>query len=454
MAYYNPRSDTTTSHINPLDPLSHQGQSGDPAHGGGLPDREDTQQWLAQNTGQPVGMNQPTGTRQLIDQSLYGVPNADALRQAMLQQYGNIQGQTPFTAQGAQMAPLQQALGVNIGPAAQSQAVQMGAAQRAAGVNLGPAAQSADSSFRQGQQDTASYLNDLMTGKNSAAAVNGQMQASQLMAQQAALAASARPGQGGMAQRQAAQSGANLGAQLNSNTLAAQLQERANAASQLNGLLGTARGQDLSNNQFNAGQSNQMALGQGQLNSATNIANMQSGNAYNLGVGNLQSQNDQFNAGQQNSQAQAQGTLNASNNQFNAGQGNTYAYNQANLGQQNNQFNATSQNTQQTAQNQALYNQMLAQLQLAQQQQQGGIANANNQNAYNMNLNNNRTQWDIANLNHVGVGSQLLGAGAGALPWLAQQLSSSDGGNGGGGVVSDDSWQDPTIPASGTGGEF
>ena len=434
MAYYNSRTDTQSTDPSVLNPGNHQGQ--DPSVGVNWNDPR-IQSINDRNRLVPAYQStQPVGNMSLIDQSLYGVPGADQLKQALLAQYGNIQGQTAYTAQGAQMSPMANSAGTNIGPAAQSQAVQMGPALQSAGVNIGPAAQSAESAFRQNQADLVGQLNKYATGQESVSQLQLRQNTDANIAQQMAMANSARPGQGAMAQRLAAQNAGMANTQLAGQAAVAGLQERQAAATQLNSLLGTARGQDLSNSQFNAGQSNQMAQAQGQLTSAGNIANMQSGNTYNLGVGNMQAGNNQYNAGQLNNQAQAQGVLNNSNNQYNAGQSNLYGYNAANMAQQNNQYNATAQNTQQTAQNQALYNQMLAQIQLAQYQQQGGIANANNQNASNMNLANNKTQWDIANLNHAGTGTQLLNMGATALPWLASQLRNNGGNNGSGSGLS------------------
>lgn len=437
MAYYNSRTDTQSTDPSVINPDNHRGQ--DPTTGVNWNDPR-IQSINDRNRLVPAYQStQPVGNMSLIDQSLYGVPGSDALKQAMLQQYGNIQGQTAYTAQGAQMSPMANSAGTNIGPAAQSQAVQMGPALQSAGVNIGPAAQSAESAFRQNQADLVGQLNKYATGQESVSQLQLRQNTDANIAQQMAMANSARPGQGAMAQRLAAQNAGMANTQLAGQAAVAGLQERQAAASQLNSLLGTARGQDLSNSQFNAGQSNQMAQAQGQITSAGNIANMQSGNTYNLGVGNMQAGNNQYNAGQMNNQAQVQGSLNNQNNMFNAGQANNYSYNAANMAQNNQQFNATAQNTQQTAQNQALNNAMLVQLQLADQQQRGGIANANNQNASNMNLANNRTQWDIANLNHVGPGGQILNMGATALPWLATQLknNANNANNGSGSGLSD-----------------
>lgn len=396
-----------------------------------------------------------------INPSLYSLPNAQQLQQNLNSQLTGIQGQTSPTAAGATMSPFVAAQAASLPPAQQAALAQAALAQKAGNVsigagqagavNIGAASQAGDDADMKARQSAlADQLNQYATGQKSASALMLQNSNQQNLQQQLALAAA---GGTPMAQRMAAQNMGSIGAGLANQQAIAGIQEQEAAASQLNSLLGTARGQTLGLNTFNSGQQNQQAQAQGQISANIGIANANNSTSANIAQGQTNAQVgmfnsgqanalNQFNAGQQNSlnqfntgqanqQAFNAANLGQQNNQFNAGAQNLYGYNQAQMGQQNNQYNASNQLQFMNQQNQAQYQNMLAQLQLAQQQQYGGIANANNQNAYNIAMANNQSAWDIANLNHVGPGTMAAGGAASALPWLANLLKQSQTGGGG-----------------------
>lgn len=331
----------------------------------------------------------PAGTP--VDQSQFTLPNADQIQADLRARQAAIAArQGPAQLQAAQVAPVSQAQAaqaqqaqlaalVQAGRAAQAQAGQAGA------VSIGPAAQAADSAFRANQAALVDQLNRYATGQESVSQLQLRQNAEAALAQQQAMAASARPGQGGLAARIAAQNAGAINTNLMSQAAIAGLQERQANAAQLQQLLGTARGQDLSLSQFNAGQSNQQAQAQGQLAAQIGIANagnttqagisnaqmtnqqalanMQAANAYNLSGAQLAQQGQQFNAQQLQQMALA-----------NAQAQNARAAQQAQLEQQAGQFGVSAglqfQGQQDAATQQALAQQMA----LAAQQQQGNIA--------------------------------------------------------------------------------
>lgn len=261
--------------------------------------------------------------------------------------------------------PLATATGATLGPSQAVQAAQLAAAAQAAGVAaphagqasataIAPASVAADSAFRAQQQDTADYLQRLMNGQDSAAAVQAKMQSDQLLRQQAALAASARPGSAVAAGRIAAQNMGTMGAQLEGNTLAAQLQERASATGLLSQLLGTARGQDLDLSKFNADQSNQNSRLGAQLGTSASIAN--AGNTTSASIAGSQNatQLNMFNAGQKNDLAKTAAQLQQEASLDTARRADAAAQARAQLEQNSGQFNASQTNA---------YNQYLAGLQ-------------------------------------------------------------------------------------------
>ena len=369
----------------------------------------------------------------------------------------------PFaSAHSAALSPAQQAAGVTLSPAAQAAGVAGPSAGRASAGSLGPAATSAESSFRGNQQDLINQLTNYATGKESVSQLNLAQAAQQNIASQMAMAAGARPGMGGLAQRAAAQNAGNIQTQLAQQSSIAGLQEREAAANQLQALLGTARGQDLSNNQFNAGQQNQQSQVGAQLGTQASIANAGNQTQASIAGQQLAGQLGMFNAGQSNQQSQAQAQLAAQLGMFNAGQGNAQSLATAQLAQQNSQFNAGAQNAyganaaqlqqqgnqfnvgaqlQQTGLNQNYVGQLLGQQlgtqQLQQQGSQFGQTLAQNQQQFTADLQqraalealrndtqltiNNRQPWQMA----LGGG---LGGAATLLPFLLGKGGDSNGG--------------------------
>lgn len=102
-----------------------------------------------------------------------------------------------------------------------------------------------NSDFRGNQQSLIGRLEEQASGRNSVAEQMYRQAADRNMRQQAALAGSARPGQGGLAALQAAQNNANTGMQLGGAAALARIQEQQQANALLGGVLQGARGQDI-----------------------------------------------------------------------------------------------------------------------------------------------------------------------------------------------------------------
>lgn len=158
-----------------------------------------------------------------------------------------------------------------LGGAAGRQAPQSAAAM------LGPAQTAQDSAFRDQQAGLANQLGRWTSGQDSVSRLQLNDALARNVAQQHALAASARPGQGAMAQRLAAQQAGQLGGNLAGQQAQAGIQERMAAGNALQGLLGTARGQDQTLGMFNTGQQNAQAL------AAANL--LQQNNQFNASAG-------------------------------------------------------------------------------------------------------------------------------------------------------------------------
>lgn len=427
MAYFNRRGDTQSTDPSALNPINHQGQGTPPGAGSKYqpPDWEKIY-GINHNTDLPPPNQKSTPNGSPSGGGLAGYQDQYDFITNLLT---GAQGRGAPQSTAVAPATLTQATGANLPAAVQAQAAAAAQAQQARASLAGPAAQAADSSFRGGQQTTADYLTRLMQGQDSAAAVQAKMQGSQLLAQQAALAASARPGQGGAAQRIAAQNQANLGAQLESSTLAAQLQERSAAAAQLSALLGTARGQDLQNNEFNADQSNQSSRLNAQLGTQTGIANAGYGTQANLANMAAMNQMNQFNSAAQNERNSQDAQLQQQNSQFNAAQGNQLGQFNAGLAQQNNQFNTGAQ-LQQSGLNDAFTNSLLG--------QRLGLQGLNqNGQQFQQSLAQQRALAMLQNDTQLTLGGkqtyqQLLGGLGGAANMLLPYLLGKGGGGGGG----------------------
>lgn len=122
------------------------------------------------------------------------------------------------------------------------------------------------------QQSLADLLSGRARGEGSVAEMQLRQAADQGMAQQAALAAGARPGNSAMAARMAGQNMGRMQAGLGGAAAIARAQEANMAAGQLGGLLGQMRGSDEQMNMFNAGQRNNMnQFNAGQQNTRTGM---------------------------------------------------------------------------------------------------------------------------------------------------------------------------------------
>lgn len=147
-------------------------------------------------------------------------------------------------------------------------------ALQAQGGAIGPYAQSGEGGFRQDQGALAAMLMRQAQGQDSMAAQQLRQYADQNIAQQQALAASARPGMGAMASRMAAQNAGRINQGLAGQTEMAQIAERLGASQALGGVLQGARGLDVNQSQFNAGMTNQQLLEQARLQQQNNQFNV------------------------------------------------------------------------------------------------------------------------------------------------------------------------------------
>lgn len=122
----------------------------------------------------------------------------------------------------------------------------------------GPAAQSSYSDFRGNQQALVGRLEAMANGQGpSLAAQQFQAATDRNNASQMAMANSGRGGP--LSQFTAANNMATMGSQTAQNAGMARTQEELGAISQLGGVIGQGRSADEANNQFNAGQTNQMS---------------------------------------------------------------------------------------------------------------------------------------------------------------------------------------------------
>jgi hypothetical protein len=148
-------------------------------------------------------------------------------------------------------------------------AVQLGAFERSGG----------GEQFRGGQQQLIRQLQQQAAGRGpSLAGLQANAVAQRSLAQQQALAAGAAPGNEALAARQAAMNAGNTMQDLAGTSAQARMAEQMQARAMLGGVLGQARGQDIGNEQFNAGSANNRTLAQGsmemnqrQLNDARNM---------------------------------------------------------------------------------------------------------------------------------------------------------------------------------------
>lgn len=102
-----------------------------------------------------------------------------------------------------------------------------------------------DSSFRAGQMGLADQLQKYANGTESVSQLQLKQAADANIANQMAMAAGARPGQGAMMSRMASQNAGSIGTQLAGQQAVAGLQERQQASNALAGLYNTGRSQDL-----------------------------------------------------------------------------------------------------------------------------------------------------------------------------------------------------------------
>lgn len=145
--------------------------------------------------------------------------------------------------------------------------MQIQGAQGRDGLELGQNERSAGGQeFRTGQQDLIRQLQAQSRGQGpSLAGMQAYATMDRGMAQQQSLAAGAAPGNEALAARQAMQNSGGLAANTAMTAAQGRMAEQMSAQQQLGGVLGNARNQDIGNEQFNAGWTNNRNLSQAQL---------------------------------------------------------------------------------------------------------------------------------------------------------------------------------------------
>jgi hypothetical protein len=166
---------------------------------------------------------------------------------------------------------------------------QINRAQNRGGVELGQNERSAGGAeFRSGQQDLIRQLQAQARGQGpSLAGMQAYATMDRGMAQQQSLAAGAAPGNEALAARQAMQNSGQLGANTAMTAAQGRVAEQMSAQQQLGGVLQGARGQDINNEQFNAGWTNNRNLSQAQL----LMQQRQLNDQYSLGLRGYELQN-------------------------------------------------------------------------------------------------------------------------------------------------------------------
>lgn len=174
---------------------------------------------------------------------------------------------------GAQGRAAPQATNTQVGQVQTGQASQLDGAQQA--------------QMRQGQQTQINSLMQTALGNQAGAGeLAAQRQGQRMIANQQAMAASARGGSGQLAQLGAARNAMDIGGQVAGQAQQAAMADKQQANQLLSGALGQARGQDIGMASENAGLSQQMNMAnlsaqnqgifqQAGLNNATSLANMQ-----------------------------------------------------------------------------------------------------------------------------------------------------------------------------------
>lgn len=381
----------------------------------------------------------------------YSLANAQAQVDAATARANAAAGRAAPQSAATQIAPLVQSAGAQVQPTAQAGATQWNPLASAAASAVGPAAQgqaqlgqvsnAQNSAFAQQQSALAQMLSGYANGTTpSLAAAQAQQQSDANVRQQMALAASARPGNFGLAQRAGAQNIGNINTALAGQQNQAMLAERMAAAGQLGGVLQGARGQDQDISLANANAANQMSALNANLGTGANLANAaqqnqmsqfgaqlgQQNSQFNAGQSNQYStnqaqanqQNAQFNAGAQNQNNQFGSTLGQQNNQYNASAANSYGLSAAQLAQQNNQFN-TGASLQQTGLNDSAYNQAMANsLGVQQLNQNGQLGFGQLQNADYLGNLNSQTAIKVAGMQQPSAFTQAASGAASVLPML------------------------------------
>jgi hypothetical protein len=332
------------------------------------------------------------------------------------------------SAAAGQLGPAAQTAGVTIDPARAAALAQLAGAAQTAGINLGPAAQAADSAYAARQAALADQLQRYATGQESVSQQQLGLALGKNVADQYALAASARPGQAAMAQRVAGQQAGRLGAGYAAQAALAGLQEREAMSNALGGVLSQARGQDIAQAQFNAAQQNQQAQAQGQLGAQIGIANTAQENARNALAAQLAQGAYNQNAQLESQRGIAQGQLSGQIGMSNTSQANAQAQALAQLITQANIASAgnATQAGIASAQNQT-------QMGIAQGQAaaQTAIANANAQNARDAlaaQLAQSGSQFNATQANQMNLaGAQMAQQGAQFNAGQQQQVSIAQG---------------------------
>jgi hypothetical protein len=156
---------------------------------------------------------------------------------------------------------------------------EMAWAQGRGAEQVGPGERSAGGQeFRSGQQDLIRQLQAQARGQGpSLAGMQAYATMDRGMAQQQSLAAGAAPGNEALAARQAMQNSGGLAANTAMTAAQARAAEQMSAQQMLGGALQGARGQDINNEQFNAGWTNNNNLSNAQLRAGQRAQNDQYG---------------------------------------------------------------------------------------------------------------------------------------------------------------------------------
>lgn len=269
-------------------------------------------------------------------------PMAEGTQMGPIERIAATQIGAPREVGASQIGPVTDARAATLGPAAQAQAATLGPAAQAQASTIDPAVLATaarirgeeQEQFRARQLGLVQGLEDTIAGKApSVAEIQLRDAADRNIAQQYAMAASARGQNIGLAQRGAAQNAAGIGAQLGRDASLLRAQEIAQARGLLGGVLAQGRDSDIN-----------LATNQAGLEQQATLANANAQNTRAINQAQLGTQVSLGNAGMTNEQARAAATLQTNVNVANAGMTNEQARAGAQLQTQTEIANAAARN--------------------------------------------------------------------------------------------------------------